>query len=443
MKSIVLASALLAAGYLMGTATGHPLKFKRALVTEVIHVTQTIADAVVYVDENGAPYSTSTAQATASIEVFVSSTSLEASKSIAEPSLAPTTVLPPTTALLSSQTAVSPAPTVADTDKVTSKPVTSSVMIGSSIAPSSYTQESAYPPSAPVLSSSSAAPAKSSAAPAPSDPTKQEGSDRLPMGITYDPFTGSQSSTRCKTADEIASDFAKMKDYKMVRIYGMGCDVIPLSVENAIKNGQQLMAGAYMSSSGNGEDLSTVIKTLKSAIDTYASGKWDIVQLFAVENERINDHDMTVSAVVDAINNARGQLRGLGFDGPVGAVDTVPAIIDNTAICKASDIVLVNCHAFFDSNTKAQDAGSFVKTQVERVKSACSTDRVVVTESGWPHQGDANGAAVPSLNNQHMAIDSIRNNFNNDMFLFSSFDSSWKSDSASTFNAERYWGILQ
>lgn len=440
MKSIILASALMAAGCLVGTAAGHPLKLKRALVTEVAYITKTITDAVVYVDESGTPFSTSYAQATTSIAVSVPLVTLEASKSIAEPGLS----LALTTALSSSQKTVSsPGPTIADADKATSMASTLSPAVEPSLTLSFPTQEPVYTLPVSVLSFSSATPAKPSAAPSPDAPDKQDGNKRLPIGITYDPFTGSQSSTRCKTADEIASDFAKMKDYKIVRIYGMGCDVIPLSVKNAIKNGQQLMAGAYMSSQGNGEDLSTVIKTLKNAIDSYASSKWDIIQLFAVENERVNDHDMTVSAVIDAIKTAREQLRGLGYNGPVSAVDTVPAIMDNIAICKASDIVLVNCHAFFDSNTKAQDAGSFVKTQVDRVKSACGTDRVVVTESGWPHQGDANGAAVPSLDNQRMAINSINSNFNSDMFLFSSFDSTWKSDWASSFNAERYWGIIQ
>lgn len=234
-----------------------------------------------------------------------------------------------------------------------------------------------------------------------------------------------------------------MKGYKTVRIYGMGCNIVPLAIQNAVKNGQKLMAGVYTSSTGNGEDLSTVINVYKDAVRQYANGDWDIIQLFSVENERVNDHDLTASAVVDAIQRARGQLRGLGYNGPVGAVETVPAMLDNPAICKASDVVMVNCHAFFDTNTKAQDAGTFVKNQVQRVKSACNTDRVVVTESGWPHQGNANGAAVPSPDNQRMALESLRSNFDHDLFLFNAFDSPWKADWASSFNAERFWGVIQ
>ncbi|KAI8939788.1 hypothetical protein NX059_003527 [Plenodomus lindquistii] len=424
MKTVILASALAAASCLLGTASGRPLK--RALVTEVVYVTETVADVVVYVDDSGTPFTTSTVQAAASSAPFVSSTS-EIALPTAEPSSAPPASAEPTSTELSSSTAVAsaPEPIITKVDKAVA-------------------EETAAPPPPPAPTSSAAPPPSTSAAPAVNVPIKQEAGNggRLPIGIAYDPFAGSEGNSRCKTDDEIASDFSEMKDYKVIRIYGMGCNIIPLAIKNAVKNGQQLMAGAYMSNTGNGEDLSTVIKTLKGAIDNYAGGNWDLIQLFSVENERVNDHDMTASAVIDAINTARGQLRGLGYKGPVGAVETVPAMLDNPAICKASDVVMVNCHAFFDTNTKAQDAGTFVKGQVDRVKSACNTDRVVVTESGWPHQGDPNGAAVPSPENQRAAIQSLRSNFNNDMFLFSAFDSNWKADWASSFNAERYWGTL-
>lgn len=265
----------------------------------------------------------------------------------------------------------------------------------------------------------------------------------LPIGVTYDPFTGSEGNSRCKTDAEIADEFSKMASYKTVRIYGMGCNIVPLAVKNAQKNGQTLMGGAYLSNKGNGEDLSTVISTWKDTIDQNANGSWDILKLFSVENERVNDHDMTASEVVDAIRRARNQLRTAGYNGPVGAVETVPATLDNPSICEASDVVMVNCHPFFDQNTAAEDAGTFVKGQIDRVKTACKTNRVVVTETGWPHQGDPNGKAVPSPENQAKALASIRSEFYSDVFIHNSFDSLWKTDWASSFNAERYWGVIQ
>jgi exo-beta-1,3-glucanase (GH17 family) len=234
-----------------------------------------------------------------------------------------------------------------------------------------------------------------------------------------------------------------MKDFKMVRIYGMDCQQIPLAIQNALKNGQKLMAGAYLDAGGSGEDVGEVIQAYKAAIDQHAGGNWDVIALFAVENERVNEGRMTAGQVVDAIGSARAQLRQLGYNGPVGAVETAPATINNPSICEASDVVMVNIHAFFDPNTQAANAGPFVKGQVQRVQAACNNKRVVVTESGWPRQGSPNGEAIPSADNQRVALQSLRENFSSDMFLFSAFDSGWKVNTASTFNSERFWGVIQ
>ncbi|EUC32578.1 glycoside hydrolase family 17 protein, partial [Bipolaris zeicola 26-R-13] len=260
----------------------------------------------------------------------------------------------------------------------------------------------------------------------------------LPMGITWDVYTG---SSECKSEAEIASEFSRMRDFKMIRLYGMDCNQISLGIQNALKNGQKLMSGAYLDAGGSGEDVSEVIKAYKTAIDQHAGGNWDVIQLFTVENERVNEGRMTAAQVVDAIGRARTQLRQLGYNGPVGAVETAPATINNPSICEASDVAMVNIHAFFDQHTHAADAGPFVKSQVERVQSACNNKRVVVTESGWPRQGSPNGEAIPSPENQRIALQSIRASFSGDMFLFSAFDSSWKVNTASTFNAERFWGV--
>ena len=65
--------------------------------------------------------------------------------------------------------------------------------------------------------------------------------------------------------------------------------------------------------------------------------------------------------MVDALNWARGNLTYVHYTGPVGTIDTVSAITDNPALCENSDYTLVNCHAFFDPNAAAADAGTFVK----------------------------------------------------------------------------------
>lgn len=190
------------------------------------------------------------------------------------------------------------------------------------------------------------------------------------------------------------------------------------------------------------QHVDDVVSALSSAVNQYNGGNWDIISLVSVENERVNAKAMTASDAQSTIEQARSAFRQAGYNGPVGAVETVPAIVDNPGVCASSDLVMVNIHAWFDTNTKAEDAGNFVKGQVAQVQEACGNKQVVVTESGWPHQGDSHDLAVASPDAQKAAISSIRAAFSSDLFLFNAFDSLWKSDDASTFNAEKYWGIL-
>jgi exo-beta-1,3-glucanase (GH17 family) len=457
MKSIVWTSALVV-GILVGTTIGRPLRRchcsikvhqklmmavdKRALVTEVVYVTETVANVAVYVDENGEPYLTTAFSTAANTPSVVASTTSAVPKVTSEPAPAPqisssSTEATPVAASSTQLPSTRPPPSVTTSsvepssaevkDKPTSAKSESPVSTSAEKQPTTTS-----PPSAPS-SVQPAPPPPASSSVVPIETSDDNGS--LPLGITYDVYT---SNSVCKTPDQQTQDFAQMKDYKVIRIYGSDCSSVPTAIQSALKNGQRLMAGIYLPN----EKLDEMIQGYQNAINQYANGDWSVIALFSIENEQVNNHSMTASAVVDAIDSARGQLRSAGYNGPVGAVETVPAMIDNPAICQASDVVMVNCHAFFDSNTQAQNAGTFVKSQVANVKQACNNKRVVVTESGWPHQGDTNGQAVPSPQNQQAALASLRQNFSSDLFLFNAFDDVWKANTAATFNAEQYWGIM-
>ncbi|KAJ4290940.1 Cell surface mannoprotein mp65 [Kalmusia sp. IMI 367209] len=430
MKLGASASSLVLGGLFVGTL-GHPLNIKRAVTTEVIFVTETIADAVVYVDENGAPYLTSTMERATSIPTTIAEPTPVASSSSA-PSLAPVESLLP----------ASVPPPGPSSSEVPSSVFVQNLEPTSSVVPP--------PPPPPEPTPSTPAPAPSSEAPPPSpEPSAQaqeapapkpgaSSGDSFPIGVTYDPYKGSEQNIECKTADEITSDFEKLKEFGIVRIYGSDCGQIPIVIREAKKNGQKIMGGIYAPN----QQIQEVVSALSSGIKQENGGSWDIISVVSVENERVNAGVITASDAQDTIVQARTALRGAGYNGPVGAVETAPAVIDNPSICSKSDLTLVNIHAWFDPNTEAKDAGKFVRSEVDRVKTACPGKRVIVTESGWPHQGSAHDKAVASPDAQKSAIASIRAEFSQDLFLFNAFDTLWKQDDASTFNAEKYWGIL-
>ncbi|KAF2794979.1 glycoside hydrolase family 17 protein [Melanomma pulvis-pyrius CBS 109.77] len=442
MKATAFARALAAGVVFAGIAGGHPHKLKRDLVTEVVYTTVTVADVIVWVDENGVPYETTTMD----LATTIASTVTDASTtSIVEatPSAAAASALP--SLVIVSQNAV------ATSDAVGPPPVTTSIAVESHAEPSQSPVETSAPPAPPAPAPqappppapSSEKPAVPSALPMSSPkpaPIPQAASDdAFPLGVTYDPF----KPGACKTEDEITNELNNMKSFGIIRIYGMGCNVIPLTVQHAKANNQKIMAGIYRGADpNNNENIDTVVQVLSDAVKQYAGGDWSIISLVSVENEKVNSHEMTASDVVNTIQTARGALRNAGYNGPVGAVETVPATVDNPSVCTESDLALVNIHAFFDEHTQAADAGDFVKGQIELVKNACPNKRVIVTESGWPHQGDSHGNAVASPEAQKAAMDSIRSKFDHDVFLFNAYDSMWKTDDASTHNAEKFWGIL-
>lgn len=114
---------------------------------------------------------------------------------------------------------------------------------------------------------------------------------------------------------------------------------------------------------------------------------------------------------------------------------------NNIELCTASDFCAINCHAFFDGNTLPEDAGQFVQNWVKQISEAAGGKTTIVTESGWPHQGDQNNKAIPSPENQAAAIASLKAAFGGgeNLVLYNSYNDLWKSDSAGTFGSVSSW----
>ncbi|KAF2500266.1 glycoside hydrolase [Lophium mytilinum] len=462
----------------------HHRHAKRDYVTETTVVTVTGTEVVVLVDEHGVAYSTytesvhqatatpvkgtSTATSTVTMTIVVDENGIPyathtepINQAAATPKEGPSFVLVTSTVTYSTTTVnvmkagVSTQAALSTSEVSFSSAVESSTETPTSItametpertsseaetsAPASETPVPSPAPSSSTVEEPSSAIPVTSAAPAPSAtqaPSAPSGG--FPSGVAWDPFTGSGDSTSCKSDSQIADEFNAMKSYGVVRLYGTGCNQVALGLQHARANGQKLMLGIYVPT----ETVSDDVKMFSDAVNQYANGKWDDILLISVGNEQVNSHQMTASAVVDAINQARQQLQAVGYTGPIGTVDTVPATVDNPSLCQNSDYAMVNSHAFFDSNTAAKDAGTFVRGTVQQVEQACPGKKVIVTESGWPSSGDANGKAVPSPQNQKDALQSLRDAFGDSIILFSAFSSAWKSDFAGSYNAEKYWGFM-
>lgn len=271
--------------------------------------------------------------------------------------------------------------------------------------------------------------------PSAADPVSSSGSDDNLHGITYSPYQG---TGHCKSASEVNADFAVFgPNYGVVRLYGVDCDQVASAYVAAKKYGNKLFLGIF--------DIDSV----DSAIATIAAGinnDWSIVDTISVGNELVNSGAMSPDAIIAVVTQARKALRDSGYQGPVVTVDTFVAVINHPEICNESDYCAISVHPFFDPNISPDQAGLFISTQIERVRAQLSdpSKRVVVAETGWPWKGNPNGQAVPSMNNQAIAISSIMSSFSEnpaDFILFTAFNDLWKKSDADTFFAEQYWGV--
>lgn len=270
--------------------------------------------------------------------------------------------------------------------------------------------------------------------PYPTQPDTSSSGNGL-HGVTYSPYKG---DSNCKTEAEVDSDFALFsKDYGVVRLYGVDCDQVSTASKAAKKYGNKLFLGIF--------DVSDV----ESAVATMAAGldqDWSMVDTVSVGNELVNNGAVTAEQSLAALNRARNSLRAAGYQGPVVVVDTFVAVLAHPELCDQSDYCAVNVHPFFDPNTGPPDAGAFVNSIMQRIQSKLSdpSQRIVVTETGWPWQGEPNGAAIPGLDHQSTAISSIKGTFSSnaaDVFLFTAFNDLWKKAETGTFMAEQYWGM--
>ncbi len=165
--------------------------------------------------------------------------------------------------------------------------------------------------------------------------------------------------------------------------------------------------------------------------------KEGFVDIAAVGNEVLYRGDLSEEELLGYIKSVRKEIPGI----PVGYVDAYYEFVTRPEITNACDVLLCNCYPFWEG-TNYKDALPHMQDMFQQVKMAGKGKRIVITETGWPGEGNSMGNAVPSpgnlmkyfINTQLWAIDE-----GIELFYFSSFDESWKVDNEGEVGA--CWGI--
>ncbi|MDA9873709.1 MFS transporter [Saprospiraceae bacterium] len=218
------------------------------------------------------------------------------------------------------------------------------------------------------------------------------------------PFTKWVRSFSCTKGNEYIPKVAQQKDLKT-------------------------MVGAWI-----GNDKAQNEKEITSLIKLGESGLIDIA---VVGNETLMREELTEQQLIAYINRIKRALPGI----PVGYVDAYYQFVERPKLIEACDILLVNCYPFWEGCSIEQSA-TYLKKMYAVTQQVANGKPVIITETGWPNQGDHTEAAKPSENNaMKYFIDTANWAQQNEvlLFYFSSFDESWKVHHEGDVGAR--WGL--
>lgn len=253
-------------------------------------------------------------------------------------------------------------------------------------------------------------------------------------GIAYSPYT---KGGQCKSQLQVAHDMQVLSAYSIIRLYGVDCNGVDNTLAS-IGSNQKLFVGIYNIDSNS---INTDLGTLKTAVEGSKRG-WGAIDTVSIGNELVNFGKANPLQISSAIQTAKSWFKqnASSYSGSIVSVDTLVAVLNNPDLCDASDYLAVNSHPFWDGNVQPEDSGSFLQSQISQLKSTCNNNKkILITESGWPTQGDSYGSCVPSVANQLTAVKSIVNALGDDVLMFTTYNDYWKD--GGSYGVEKYWGI--
>jgi exo-beta-1,3-glucanase (GH17 family) len=248
-------------------------------------------------------------------------------------------------------------------------------------------------------------------------------------GLSFSPYIEGQGPKTIIEEAQIRDRLAVIEPYvRWIRSFSCteGHELIPaIAKEKGLKS----MVGVWLDDDREHNELE-----FENAIRIANEGHVDIL---AVGNEVLLRGDLTEDELLDYLRRAKEAAPGVD----VGYVDAYFEFVDHPRITDACDVLLANCYPFWEG-CPAEHALLYMKDMYRRVRSVANGKRVIVSETGWPNIGSAEGAAVPSFENAiKYFVDTCRwaEDEGVEIFYFSSFDESWKVGAEGDVGA--YWGL--
>jgi exo-beta-1,3-glucanase (GH17 family) len=252
------------------------------------------------------------------------------------------------------------------------------------------------------------------------------------QGLCYGPYRDNENPNNDvqPSIDEITSDMSLLKNLTTaIRTYGVtdNLEQIPLLCQ---QNGIDCYPGAWIST-----DLCENDRQIDSLIKI-AGLNLSHVKGLIVGSEVMLRNDVTEQQLIGYINNVKSRTSLT-----VAAAEVWSTWLEHPNLANAVDVIYVHIYPYWDG-ISIDSASSYLIEKWNEIKSAYPDKKVVIGETGWPSDGNLNGNALPSAENQEKYLSdfiSVVAQNNIDYFYFEVFDEKWKVES--TYQIGDHWGI--
>ncbi|SEP83712.1 Exo-beta-1,3-glucanase, GH17 family [Hyunsoonleella jejuensis] len=248
-------------------------------------------------------------------------------------------------------------------------------------------------------------------------------------GIGFSPYKEGQQPGDQLSEKQIRRRLKIIKPYtKWVRSFSCteGNELIPIIAKEM---GMKTMVGAWL-----GDDPEINQKEIAGLKEL---AKNDAVDIAAVGNEVMYRGDLTEDELLSFIYDVKKDINNI----PVGYVDAYYEFTLRPKITEACDVILANCYPYWEG-CSIEYALIYMKDMYNKALKAGNGKKVIISETGWPSEGNGINSAFPSKDNAMKYFINTQlwaQEEDIDIFYFSSFDESWKVGTEGDVGA--YWGL--
>jgi GPH family glycoside/pentoside/hexuronide:cation symporter len=236
-------------------------------------------------------------------------------------------------------------------------------------------------------------------------------------GLCFSAYTEGQGAGDQLTEAQVRRRVAVIAPHtRWVRSFACseGHELIP---RLAREKGLKTMVGAWIS-----HDRDRNEREIAGLLTLAEAG---LVNIAVVGNEVLLREELPEAELLEYIRRVRAALPE---EVPVGCVDAYYQFLERPALTAACDVLLPNCYPFWEG-TDITMAAPYLRRMVGLVQAAGGEKRVIVTETGWPGNGQPVAGAVPSAENAMRYFVDVQQWARQEgikLFYFSSFDEPWK-----------------